>query len=80
MSVTVPAALWGQMDNIVLTATSSFPGVSADQPLIVRVPQCVLVVDDDMSAPDVDVHLYQALGATTSCTVLECFRWRPPQR
>ena len=64
ISVTVPAsAIWGQMDNMILTATSSFPGVSAIQALTARVPQCVLVVDDDMSAPDVEAAYTSALSA-----------------
>jgi hypothetical protein len=63
ISVTVPAnTYWGQMDNILLTAASSFPGVSDTQPLTARVPQCVLVVDDDMSAPDVDYVYMNALA------------------
>ncbi len=64
ISVTVPtSAIWGQMDNMILTATSSFPGVSAIHALTARVPQCVLVVDDDMSAPDVDSAYLSALAA-----------------
>jgi len=64
ISVTVPAnTTWGQIDNILLTATSSFPGVSDTQPLTAQVPQCVLVVDDDMSAPDVDYIYMNALAS-----------------
>jgi immune inhibitor A len=53
--------IWGEQDVLTLTALSSFPGVSASGTLTTSVPQCVLVVDDDRSMPDVEGRYLLAL-------------------
>jgi M6 family metalloprotease-like protein len=55
LTITVPAdALWSDSDGITLKADPSLPGPTTEATLTTTVPNCVLVVDDDRGAPDVD--------------------------
>jgi M6 family metalloprotease-like protein len=63
ISVTVPAgAQWSAADPLTITAESSYQGIFANASGVTRVPNCILVVDDDRSAPDVEPIYLAALA------------------